>query len=74
MKSFPTHSRLTPRVVIRRPSGPESVSENGARLCRRPSAARAELLNAPKMRGLLRLVEDDTAAVRDFHTRSEIAS
>ena len=49
----------------------KSLSENGARLCRRPAAALGQLLNAPKMRDLLRLVEDDTAALRDFQTRSK---
>src|ERR1017187_5931093 len=47
----------------------KSLSENGARLCRRPAAARGKHLNAPRIRDLLRLVEDDTAALRDFQTR-----
>ena len=38
-------------------------------MCRRPAAARGKPLNAPGIRGLLRLVEDDTAALRDFHQR-----
>jgi hypothetical protein len=49
----------------------ESLSENGARLCRRPAAARGKHLNAPRIRDLLRLVEDDTAALHDFQTGSE---
>jgi len=44
----------------------ESLSEKGARLCRRPAAARGKRLDAPGIRGLLRLVEDDTDALRDF--------
>ena len=47
-----------------------SVSEKGARLCRRPAAARGQRLNAPSIRDLLRLVEADTAALRDVQTRS----
>jgi hypothetical protein len=47
----------------------KNLSEKGARLCPRPAAARGKLLNAPRIRCLLRLVEDDTAALRDFQTR-----
>ena len=48
----------------------KSLSEKGARLCRRPAATHGKLLNAPRIRGVLRLVEDDTAALRDFQTGS----
>jgi len=48
----------------------KSVSEKGARLCRRPAAAGGKRLNAPSIRDRLRLVEADTAALRDFQTRS----
>ena len=58
-------------VFARQPRLTESLSEKGVRLCRRPAAARGKLCDAPKKRGTLRLVEDDTAALRDFQTRSE---
>jgi hypothetical protein len=49
----------------------ESRSENGARLCRRPAAAHGKLLNALRNQDLLRLVEDDTAALRDSQKSTE---
>ncbi len=49
----------------------ESLPENGARQCRRPAAARRKHSKAPKFRSLLRLVGDDTAALRGFQTGSE---
>ena len=49
----------------------ESLSENGARLCRRSAAARREHSKAPIFWDLLRLVEDDTAALRGFQTGAE---
>jgi hypothetical protein len=52
----------------------KSLSEKGARLFRRPAAAHGKLLNAPRIRGVLRLVEDDTAALRDFQTGSKVRS
>jgi len=48
----------------------KSLSERGPRPCRRSAAAHGKRLNAPGIRGLLRLVEDDTAALRDFQTGS----
>ena len=48
----------------------ESLSEKGARLCRRPAAARLALPNACEMCCLL-LVEDDTAARRGFQTGTQ---
>jgi hypothetical protein len=50
---------------------PESLSEKGARLCRRPTAAHGKVRNPPKTRGRLRLVEDDPAALRDFQVGPE---
>jgi len=52
----------------------ESLSEKGARLCRRPAAARREHSKTPKFWDLLRLVEDDTAALRGFQTASDKVS
>ena len=46
---------------------PNNLSEKGAQLCRRPAAARREHSTAPHFGDLLRLVEDDTAALRDFN-------
>ena len=45
--------------------------EKGARLCRRPAAARCGQLFGLENRGRLRLVEDDTAALRVFQTCSQ---
>src|SRR5690242_8582201 len=46
----------------------KSLAGKGARPCRRPAAVLGKFLNPPQMRYLLRLVEDDTAALRDFQT------
>src|SRR5437899_4700070 len=43
--------------------------KNGARLCRRPAAAGETFKTAGKVQGGLRLVEDDTAALRHFSNR-----
>ena len=51
---------------------PAKRFENGARLCRRPTAARLATPNAYEMCCLLRLVENDTAALRGFQTGSKI--
>ena len=53
------------------PVGSQSLSEKGARLCRRPAAACRKLFNVPGIQCLLRLVGDDTAALRDFQTGSQ---
>jgi len=47
-----------------------NLSEKGARLCRRPAAANGKRLRASRIRDPLRLVEDDTAALRDFQAGS----
>src|SRR5688572_22620090 len=44
----------------------EFFSANGARLCRRPAAARGQC-DRPFKFAVLRLVEDDTAALRACH-------
>jgi hypothetical protein len=49
------------------------LSEKGARLCRRPATARGKLQTAPKVQGMLRLVKNDAAALRNFQTRSQTA-
>jgi len=49
----------------------KSLSEKGARLCRRPAAARCGQSFGLENRNLLRLVEDDTAALRVFQTGSK---
>jgi hypothetical protein len=78
MKSTVPPRAFSATVLIRNltinPSRPESKSlfEKGARLCRRPAAARRESSSAPNFWGLLRLVEDDTAALRGFQTSSKI--
>lgn len=55
------------------PCGPKSLSENGSRLCGRPAAARRKPSNAPKVRCLLRLVENDTVALRAARSVTRVA-
>ncbi len=49
----------------------KSLSEKGARLCRRPAAGCEDKYHTPGIQNRLRLVEDDTAALRVFQTGSE---
>ncbi|GEM_PF-2260847 len=44
----------------------ESLSEKGARMCRKPAAGRSSQSQAPEIETPLRLVEDDTAALWGF--------
>ena len=66
-----TMSRLMRLSYLEYRTHSQSLSENGARLCRRPAAARRNKSRAFESRNPLRLVEDDTAALRNFQTGSQ---
>jgi hypothetical protein len=60
---------LLPKAAVKDSgSFSKSLSEKGARLCRRPAAGRCVELVGLEIWNPLRLVEDDTAALRVFRT------